>query len=104
LGFLAVNPDGTLIASCSAKGHRIKIFSADGGDMLQELRRGSTSALLTSIIFHPNLNLIACCSNKASIHIYEIKKSIEKCIESKQFGFSQGDTTKNAEGENKKSR
>jgi hypothetical protein len=34
LGFLAVNPDGTLIASCSAKGHRIKIFSADGGDML----------------------------------------------------------------------
>ena len=34
LGFIAVNPDGTLIASASVKGTRIKIFSADGGDTL----------------------------------------------------------------------
>lgn len=83
LGFICVNPDGTLIASASVKGTRIKIFSADGGDCLQELRRGSTHALLTQIIFHPSLQMIACCSNKNSIHIYEIKQAVSKCIEQK---------------------
>lgn len=102
LGALSVNPDGTLIASASQKGTVIKIFSADGGETLQTLRRGSSTAIITSIVFHPSLNIIACTSNKSSIHIFEIKKSIEKCIELKQYGFSQGDTTKHTEGENKK--
>jgi len=83
LGALQVNPDGTLIASASQKGTVIKIFSADGGETLQTLRRGSSTAVITSIVFHPSLNIIACTSNKSSIHIFEIKKSIEKCIELK---------------------
>lgn len=32
IGALAVNPDGTLIASASSRGHIIKLFSTDGGD------------------------------------------------------------------------
>jgi WD40 repeat protein len=32
VGDMAVNPDGTLIASASARGHIIKIYSSDGGD------------------------------------------------------------------------
>jgi autophagy-related protein 18 len=46
LGALSVNPDGTLIASASQKGTVIKIFSADGGETLQTLRRGSGSAVI----------------------------------------------------------
>jgi WD repeat-containing protein 45 len=83
-----VNPEGTLIASASTKGTIIRIFSAEEGDLLQELRRGSGKALITSIIFHPTLNMIACTSNRSSVHLFEIKKSIEKCVESKQVGFS----------------
>jgi hypothetical protein len=35
LGVLAVNPNGTLIASSDENGRTIKIFSADGGEPLQ---------------------------------------------------------------------
>jgi WD40 repeat protein len=86
-----VNPEGTLIATCSISGTRIKIFSAEDGALLQELRRGSTHALVTSIVFHPNLSLIACSSNKSTIHMYEIKTSIEK---------SHGGPDKNTGGNN----
>ena len=34
VGSLAVNPDGTLIASASNRGHIIKIYSTDGGEVV----------------------------------------------------------------------
>jgi WD40 repeat protein len=34
VGALAVNPEGTLIASASTKGTIIRIFSAEEGDLL----------------------------------------------------------------------
>lgn len=42
VGSLAVNPDGTLIASASNRGHIIKIYSSDGGNCVQELKRGNS--------------------------------------------------------------
>lgn len=42
VGSLAVNPDGTLIASASNRGHIIKIYSSDGGTCVQELKRGNS--------------------------------------------------------------
>lgn len=50
------------------------------------------------------MNMLACTSNRTSIHLFEIKKSVEKCIETKHIGFSNGDTAKNPDGENKKSK
>lgn len=91
VGALAMNAEGTLIASASIKGTIIRIFSAEEGQLLQELRRGSGKALITSIIFHPTMNMIACTSNRSSVHLFEIKKSVEKCIETKHVGFSNED-------------
>lgn len=34
IGAMAVNPDGTLIASASSRGHIIKIYSTDGGEVV----------------------------------------------------------------------
>lgn len=101
---MAVNSEGTLIATASIRGTIIRIFSVEEGELLQELRRGSSKAFITSITFHPTLNMLACTSNKSSIHLFEIKKSIEKCIETKHVGFSNGDSHKNPDGENKKSK
>jgi hypothetical protein len=50
------------------------------------------------------MNMIACTSNRSSIHLFEIKKSVEKCIETKHVGFSNGDVAKNPDGDNKKSK
>lgn len=98
VAFITVNPEGTLIATASIKGTKLKVFSADSGDALQILRRGSTNALVTSIVFHPTLNILACCSNKSSIHIFSTKESVDKCIENKQYGFTEGDSSKNLGG------
>ena len=83
IGSMAVNPDGTLIASCSERGHIIKIYSTDGGEVVQELKRGNSKADITSIIFHPSQYLLACTSSKSSIHVFEIKKAVEKCIQTR---------------------
>lgn len=83
VAFIAVNPEGTLICTASIKGTKLKVFSADSGETLQVLRRGTSKAQINSIVFHPSLNMIACCSSKASIHIFSTKISVEKCIENK---------------------
>ena len=88
IGALAVNPEGTLLASTSVRGHIIKIFSTDAGDCVQELKRGNSKAEIRAIVFHPTLYLLACTSSKSSIHIFEFNKAVEKCIETRQFGFS----------------
>lgn len=75
VGALAVNYEGSLVASASIRGTIIRIFSAEDGKIMQELRRGSGKAFITSIIFHPALHLIACTSNRSSIHLFEITKS-----------------------------
>ena len=64
VGALAVNCQGTLVATASIKGTIIRIFNAEEGDLLQELRRGSGKAIITSINFHPSLEIIACTSNR----------------------------------------
>ena len=60
--------------------------------------------MITELVFHPTLYLIACTSNKSSIHLFEIKKSVQKCIDNKEYGFSQGDNIETTEADNKKSK
>lgn len=85
------------------RGHIIKIYSSDGGEVVQELKRGNSKAEITSIVFHPTQYILACTSSKASVHIFEIRKAVEKCIETRQFGFSNGDLNRNVEAKNTKS-
>jgi len=53
VAFISVNPEGTLICTASIKGTKLLVFSADSGDKLQTLRRGTSNATITSIVFHP---------------------------------------------------
>lgn len=67
------------------------------------MKRGNSKAEITSIVFHPSHYMLACTSSKASVHIFEIKKAVDKCIQTRQFGFSNGDLDKNVEAKNTKS-
>ena len=98
VGALAVNSEGTLVASASIRGTIIRVFSAEDGKCLQELRRGSGKAFITSIIFHPSLHLIACTSNKSSIHLFEISKSTKPGMVDESI------VSTKSESENKKSK
>ena len=96
IGALTVNPEGTLSASASVSGKVIKIFHSDSGELLQNLRRGSKGATITSIVFHPALPIIACASDRESIHLFEIQQSAAKCAKS-------GETDKQESQKNAKS-
>jgi len=64
------------------------VFSAETGEKLQVLRRGSSNATITSIVFHPSLHLLACCSSKSSIHLFSTNAAVLQCIEKKLYGFT----------------
>lgn len=100
---MAVNSDGTLIASASSRGHIIKIFSSDGGDLVQELKRGNSKADIQNLVFHPVRHLLACTSSNQSVQLFELSKAVEKCIEMRQYGFDNKDLQKTAEAKNTKS-
>ena len=68
---------------------------------MQELKRGNSKAEISTIVFHPTLYLLACTSSKSSIHIFEFKKAVEKCIATRQFGFSNGEKDTSIEAKNK---
>jgi WD40 repeat protein len=70
---LTINDQGTLGASASELGTVIRVFNVSTLEILNELRRGSTSALITSLTFSTSSKYLASCSNKQTVHIWNIQ-------------------------------
>lgn len=69
---MAMNFDGTLLATASDKGTLIRIFNTNTGGLLQEVRRGSEKATIYSLSFNLASSLIACSSDRGTIHIFTL--------------------------------
>ena len=41
--------DGTILATCSGKGTLIRLFDTEKNEMIQEVRRGTVTAVITDI-------------------------------------------------------
>ncbi len=79
---IALNSDGTLIATASDKGTLIRIYSAsDGSSILQEVRRGAEKAEIYSLAFDPLSKFIACSSDRGTVHIFSLATSNKKLKE-----------------------
>ena len=74
---IAINHEGTLLATSSEKGTLIRIFSTHNGELIQELRRGAKTAEIYNICFDYNNKFIACASSSNTIHIISIYNSIK---------------------------
>lgn len=70
---LAMNHDGSLVASASEKGTIIRIFKTKDGQQIQELRRGTESAEIFCLCFDYQTKYLACSSNKGTVHIFNVK-------------------------------
>jgi len=84
LACLALNSDGTLLATASEKGTLIRIFDTSTGKSLQELRRGADRAEIYSIAFSHNAPWLACSSDKGTVHIFSIAADAKKDDKSKE--------------------
>ncbi|KAI8966493.1 WD40 repeat-like protein [Daldinia sp. FL1419] len=69
---LQLSSDGDLLATASEKGTIIRIFSTSRGAKLAERRRGTESASIYSLRFSPSGNMLACTSDKGSLHIFDV--------------------------------
>jgi len=72
LSQIALNLDGTIMATASEKGTLIRIFDTISGNPIGEFRRGALTAEIYNISFSPSSQWICVTSDKGTVHIYSL--------------------------------
>jgi len=75
LAALALNPQGTQIATASEKGTLIRIFDTSSGHQMQELRRGANNANIFCINFNRDSSLLCVSSDHGTIHVFSVTEA-----------------------------
>eukprot|EP01096_Ripella_sp_DP13-Kostka_P017064 TRINITY_DN8626_c0_g1_i1.p1 TRINITY_DN8626_c0_g1~~TRINITY_DN8626_c0_g1_i1.p1 ORF type:complete len:339 (-),score=109.82 TRINITY_DN8626_c0_g1_i1:21-1037(-) len=76
LAHMALNTEGTLLATTSEKGTLIRVWDTTNGQLMCEFRRGSERAKIYSIAFHRNSRWIVVSSDKSTIHIFDTTQRV----------------------------
>lgn len=69
---IRLSADGELLASASETGTLIRVYAAANCAKIAELRRGIDPATIFSLAFSPSGRLLACTSDKATLHIFDL--------------------------------
>ncbi|KAJ4301636.1 autophagy protein [Kalmusia sp. IMI 367209] len=72
LSCIAMNTDGTLLATASEKGTIIRVFSVPNGEKLYQFRRGSIPARIYSMSFNSTSTLLCVSSASETVHIFRL--------------------------------
>jgi len=88
LSQIALNLDGTLLATASEKGTLIRIFDTASGNPVGEFRRGTLTAQIYNISFCPSSNWLCVSSDKGTVHIYSLAQNPESTGENRASSFS----------------
>ncbi|XP_044727357.1 WD repeat domain phosphoinositide-interacting protein 4-like [Chrysoperla carnea] len=73
LACIALNMQGTLVATASTKGTLIRVWDTTRRIQLVELRRGSDTATVYCINFSADSDFLCCSSDKGTVHIFALK-------------------------------
>ncbi|XP_052266608.1 WD repeat domain phosphoinositide-interacting protein 4-like isoform X2 [Dreissena polymorpha] len=85
---LAVNQNGTLLATASVKGTLIRVYDTTKKTMQLELRRGADPAKLYCISFSLDSAYLCASSDKGTVHIFAVKETqLNKRSTFKRMGF-----------------
>ncbi|KAK4074491.1 uncharacterized protein Triagg1_5087 [Trichoderma aggressivum f. europaeum] len=69
---IQLSTDGELLASASETGTLIRVYATSSCARLAELRRGIDPATIYSLAFSPSGSLLACTSDKSTLHIFDV--------------------------------
>ncbi|KAL1131125.1 hypothetical protein AAG570_012362 [Ranatra chinensis] len=73
LNCIALNLQGTRLATASEKGTLIRIFDTMSGVMLQELRRGANTAQIYCINFNQDSTWLCVASDHGTVHVFSVE-------------------------------
>lgn len=73
LACIAMNDQGSLLATASTKGTLIRLFDLHKKQLIMELRRGTDPANVYCIKFNADSSYLCASSDKGTIHIFSIK-------------------------------
>ncbi|KAF7186492.1 Autophagy-related protein [Pseudocercospora fuligena] len=72
LSYIAINNDGTLMATSSEKGTVIRVFSIPDGKKLYQFRRGSIPARIYCMSFNATSTLLCVSSATETVHVFKL--------------------------------
>lgn len=72
LSCIALNNDGTLLATASETGTIIRVFSVPGGTKLYQFRRGTYPSTIYSMSFNLSSTLLCVSSTTDTVHIFRL--------------------------------
>jgi len=92
LSQIALNLEGTLLATASEKGTLIRIFDTASGTPVGEFRRGALAAEIYNISFCASSSWLCVTSDKGTVHIYSLAQDSSSApgtsSENRQSSFS----------------
>ncbi|KXG21420.1 hypothetical protein SORBI_3009G060000 [Sorghum bicolor] len=73
---MAMTVDGAVLATASVKGTLVRVFSTMDGTCLQQVRRGLDPAEIHSIALSRDLQWLAVCSDKGTLHVFSLRARV----------------------------
>lgn len=86
---VALNSEGTLLATSSEKGTIIRVFAVPDGQKLYQFRRGSLPAQIFSMAFNTTSTLLCVSSGTETIHVFRLVSPQAKSLGSSDLASSQ---------------
>lgn len=90
---LAINSQGTALATASDKGTIIRVFSLPDAKRMGEYRRGSKAARVYSMNFNPAGTLLCVSSDTETVHVYNLVEPIHGATGNRKRGDHESDST-----------
>ncbi len=72
LACMALNRDGTRLATASERGTLIRVWDVRSGERLYELRRGAEPAEIQCLCFHPTDSYLLVGSDHGTVHVFKL--------------------------------
>lgn len=82
---MTFSQDGKYIATCSERGTLIRIYNTYTREIVKELRRGTTSAVISWISFSKDNAYLLCRNKRGTIHIFHTDYDVKRKQNNKQL-------------------
>jgi len=90
LSHVALNNEGTLLATASDKGTIIRVFSVPGAQKLYQFRRGTYPSRIFSMSFNLVSSLLCISSATETVHIFRLGGATPQIVDSHHSGNGGG--------------